>query len=180
MTSAQLASSYRRLQRHGVREPAPYPELEKDCLIWPWGKDRNGRAVACVDRKGDNAARHLWRLFRGPIPNKWEVCHRCDNRSCVELTHLFIDTRTGNLADMVRRGRVLSPKGEANVMAKLTWSEVAEIREEYGDGNNGVLQRELAVEYNVSPAKISQIILYQSWIPDSPQKTPQEAQGAQI
>lgn len=168
MTPAQLTSKYRRLRRHGVRKQTPYSWLEKDCLIWPWRKDKKGgRAYACVDGKGAAVARYLWEIFKGPIPEGMFICHYCDNPSCVELAHLFMDTKAGNNADMKRKGRAVSPKGEADGNAKLTWPEVEEIREEYGDGNNGVLQRELAVEYDVSQTKISLIVNCVSWIPDS-------------
>lgn len=178
MTPAQFVGEYRRLAKHGVREPAPYPELEKACLIWPWSKDKvDGRAHACVDRKGDNAARHLWRLFRGPIPEGMCICHHCDNRSCVELTHLFMSTVAGNNADKKRKGRQAGAPGEANGSARLTWAKVGEIRERYVGG--GVTHRELATEYGVSLILIGNIIRRKNWIPDLPQETPQEAHDEQ-
>lgn len=160
MTAKELARRYRRLLKHGVREPAPYPELEKDCLIWPWRKNwEEGRAMVCVDGRGDNAARVLWKLFRGSIPNGLCICHHCDNPSCVELTHLFMGTHGGNAADRDRKGR--AAKGETNSSAKLTENQVREILKRYVGGR--ISQKKLAAEYGVSDSTISYIVRHKNW-----------------
>lgn len=164
MTERELTQKHRRLCRHGKRITAPYIRLEKDCLIWPWWKDKKeSRAVVWVNGLGDNAARHLWRLFKGPIPEGMCVCHHCDNPSCVELTHFFLGTQADNVADKKRKGRQRGAVGEANSGAKLTWVEVDEIREIYT--GSGVTRRELALTYGVTQANICHIVNHKTWIP---------------
>jgi len=79
------------------------------------------------------AHRASWMIFKGPIPAGLYVCHRCDNRICVNPDHLFVGSASQNMKDAARKGRVVIParsyaSDESHQPAKLTNAEVLEIR----------------------------------------------------
>jgi len=83
------------------------------------------------------------------------VLHRCDNRPCCNPAHLFLGSMRTNQLDAYSKGRKLQPRSK-HVNAKLTATQVREIRDRYDRGED--LQIPLAKEFDVSQRVISQII----------------------
>lgn len=144
----------------GKREPASirfWRFVQKGPECWQWtggtsGKDRR----AAFD--GRRAARVLWEMLHGSIPEGMWVCHHCDNPGCVRPDHLFLGTRADNMRDAYAKGRTALqregalPRGSTHHMAKLTEQDVVEIRARLAAGAR---QHELAQEKGVSKATIS-------------------------
>lgn len=85
------------------------------------------------------------------LPPEIKICHRCDNKGCVNPAHLFEGTQADNVADMIAKGRVNRgfTAGEHNSQAKLTRDQVAIIRSGKFKG------RDLARRFGVSESTIS-------------------------
>jgi transcriptional regulator len=77
--------------------------------------------------------------------------HACDRRKCCNPEHLRAGSHGENMEDMKVKGRANPVRGEDKKNAKLTETQVLEIR------NSTIAQRHLAKIYGVSPCQISKI-----------------------
>jgi hypothetical protein len=96
--------------------------------------------------------------FIGPIPDEMVVCHNDGNAQNNHVDNLRIDTRSGNEADKFIHGT--SARGERNPQAKLSESDVRDIRQRRVDGER---VGSLAKAYGMSAANISTIVHRRSW-----------------
>lgn len=86
------------------------------CWNWVGHCHRNGYAIFQLNLKSrkKGTTRHMyircsrlmWVLTHGEIPEGLKILHRCDNRSCVNPSHLFLGTSKDNYDDAVSKGRL--------------------------------------------------------------------------
>jgi hypothetical protein len=133
------------------------PNSETGCWDWIASKCK-GYGQIMVGKKMQRAHRVSFEIFCGPIPDQLHVCHRCDNRICINPDHLFLGTNADNTADKVTKGRQHRLRGTAHGMAKLTEADVLAIRAE-----NSATAPDLASKYGVSPEAISAIRHRRNW-----------------
>lgn len=80
-----------------------------ECWEWKLARDRTGYGRTKLRHVTWQAHRMSWKLTNGEIPKGLFVCHKCDNRPCVNPSHLFLGTNSDNLKDAVAKGRQKSP-----------------------------------------------------------------------
>jgi hypothetical protein len=111
------------------------------CHEWTGGISANGYGMFWIDGRAVSAHRYAWTRVHGPTDGL-HVLHHCDNKRCVNVSHLFSGTNADNVADKMAKGRRGSTlphnpsRGTAHPRAKLTDEEVRSIRTEtigYGD-----------------------------------------------
>jgi len=128
------------------------------CSVWTAGRTQDGYGLFKFNGRTVRAHRLIWALANGPIPPGLCVCHTCDTPACVRLSHLFLDTRTGNNHDRNRKRR--QARGEQNGRAKMTMSKIHEIRRRLAAGEP---QRSVASDFGLAPSNVCIIGLGRGW-----------------
>lgn len=103
------------------------------------------------------------------------VCHKCDNRKCVNPDHLFVGTQAENIADCVAKGR--NAKGSRMGSAKLREEEVMELRQLR---KAGASIKFLARKFKVSPTTATSAATGVWWahLPGACPKRPPGGEGS--
>lgn len=99
------------------------------CLEWRGSLSPSRYGVVWYEKKSWRVHRLIWTMRNGPIPSGMVICHRCDNRQCANIQHLFLGTIEDNNRDMTLKGR--SAAGEAHHKAKISDEAVRQIRDAY-------------------------------------------------
>ena len=133
----------------------------ESCWIWQGFTLGDGYGGLIVDGKKVYAHRLSFDLHKGTIPPGMYVLHKCDVRKCVNPDHLFLGSHADNMRDKAKKGRVVKLFGERSGRAKLTESDVLQIRKAYAAG--GVTQQELADQYGVTKALVGQVVRRVVW-----------------
>ena len=87
-----------------------YSKTEKQsngCIHWTGCiRGKSGYGAFKLNGKTVNAHRIAYILANGEITDNLLVCHKCDNRLCVNPDHLFLGTHQVNYDDGVKKGRI--------------------------------------------------------------------------
>lgn len=129
------------------------------CWEWQGARHKQGYGHFPYKRSVQLAHRISWRLFNGEIPRGMNVCHKCDNTSCVNPEHLFLGTQIQNMRDMFKKKRK-NHQGENHPRVKLTQQQVLEIREMI---KNGFTQEEVCRKYGITNGHVGSIRHRRTW-----------------
>ena len=131
---------------------------ENGCLEWQRSLHSAGYGQVWNGKKIDVTHRVSWELTHGPIPDGKFVCHKCDNRPCVDPEHLFLGTTGENMLDAKVKGR--TARGESNGTSKLLEEDVFYIRCAVASGHS---QSSLARLFDHSVEAVSRMCAGESW-----------------
>lgn len=113
-----------------------------ECCNWIAGTDKDGYGT--FRAFGLNRAHRVSFFLHNRIgPQGKFVCHTCDNPSCVNPYHLFLDSAQGNVSDAVSKKR--HPHGESHGRSILSTAKVLEIKHRATWGNYPRLAKEFGV-----------------------------------
>ena len=146
-----------------LKDRTVYDQHSK-CWNWDMSLNSYGYGQARHKEKSYLAHRLMYMLVHPEenIANRL-ICHKCDNRKCINPKHLYSGTFLTNMQDMYRRGRAkpTGSKGEAHFDAKLTEKKVKDIRRWHSLGVMGY--RNLGKYFGVDRTVIRGIIKGKYW-----------------
>lgn len=142
-------------------------EVNKNgCWVWTGSKNSEGYGNIQIGSRKDGtrrtakAHRVSYSVFVGDIPENHDICHKCDNQSCVNPEHLFPGTEKENVADMDAKGRRGFVLSQLHPSAKLTEKDVVEARKLREQGQS---YYSLAKKYGVYRETMRQAITGKTW-----------------
>ena len=123
-----------------------------ECIEWDKRLNNDGYGILFYDGKQHYIHRATWEKHFGIIPKGLCICHKCDNRKCYNIDHLFMGTHLQNMQDMAKKGILLkrAARGEKQSLSKFTEKEIIEIRKIYSLQKHSIrkMAKNLSVAYN--------------------------------
>jgi len=139
-------------------EPRFWPLVDRSGTCWLWTGKRQRSGYGRFYARGQHVLAHRvsWEIAHGPIRAGLHVLHKCDVRLCVNPAHLFLGYQRENMRDAQVKGRHVH--GERHPFARLTESQVLELRRAYGQrGAVSAVARRLGIPlgtaFNVAAGK---------------------------
>ena len=132
--------------------------VDKKTGCWNWiaamgGDEKHSCGRFNIKGKCVHSHRASWIVHYGEIPEGLVVCHKCDNRLCVNPQHLWLDTQSNNLRDMFKKKRYGSNQ-------KLDKKSVLKIRKLY---DSGVSPTEIGRRFDIGRGTVWRIAKRKIW-----------------
>lgn len=129
------------------------------CWFWEGAVDAEGYGKLMIAGKCRKAHQVAFEFAGGErVSGNLGILHSCDNRRCVNPSHLRLGEQCDNIKDMIIRNRM--PRGERRAWAKLTDNAVRTIRSEAAAG---VKLGVLATRFGVHEGTIGSVVRRETW-----------------
>ena len=139
-------------------------KINKKTGCWEWTAAKSLKGYGRFKLNGKLESPHIisYILRNGEYDRSLDVCHHCDNPSCVNPEHLFLGTRSENMLDSYKKGRSIcrTPKGIKNPNSKLNPEKVKKIRKLI---NKNIILSKIAEDFNVHRSTINKIKFNEIW-----------------
>ena len=144
-----------------------FSKVDKTDTCWIWKasiRGNSGYGAFKINGKVKSAHRVSWEIYNNKsVPEGLLVCHKCNNRLCVNPEHLYVGTYVDNMRDAIRNGVRDHYKyvyGEKVGTAKLSEDNILEIVRLHEEG---LSQKEIAKKFKVDRSAIGNVLRGKTW-----------------
>ena len=146
-------------------------ETSNSCMEWQGARSPSGYGEIKIQGKKYNTHRVVYRIVCGVFDYSLWVLHKCDNPPCCNPDHLFLGTRSDNMKDCFKKGRLThiynkrpTQTAQKNHMAKLSKSRINFIRKHYKPRDEKFGATALGKRFNVSKGRICDVVHNRTYI----------------
>lgn len=122
-----------------------------ECWLWVGPTDKEGYGKLNVGRTFRAMAHRYSYTINVGDPGQLQVCHSCDNPTCVNPAHLFLGTNQQNMLDARTKGRFM----------RLTELEVRQIKIMHFVLHHD--KNKIMKDFNISQSSLDDILSGRSW-----------------
>lgn len=161
MDGFQIEKFFEKVDKNGPlpdQNNAHYIGLDQ-CWIWVASFSKSGYGTVSINGWPFRAHR-ISKNLQSPFDPSLFALHYCDNRACVNPSHIFLGDCLANHKDREAKGRGRRIKGADHFSTILNESDILKIRELR---NNRFTEPEIAKQFNVGRGCISSILLGKTW-----------------
>ena len=140
-----------------------FSKVRKSDSCWEWMASlfNNGYGQFTFRYRGKSygvgAHRYIYQCLIGDVNGQY-VCHTCDNRKCVNPSHLWLGDNSANMKDCYRKGR--GHHEGRTLYSKLIPAQVKQARELR---KRGETYQDLSKRFEVSVPTIWRAVNNRSW-----------------
>ena len=162
LTNLELSRFWSKVNKKGALPDQNSPHYHGIGRCWEWtaSKSTSGYGHFRLRTKLISSHRISWFIHTKSWPLDC-ILHRCDNRKCVNPSHLFEGTPQQNANDCLIKGRFTDGRGEKNSSCKLTEDQVSQIRCSYV--REVVTLAALGKQFGVTKNAVLSIIQRKTW-----------------